>query len=75
MKRWKMPIALEPPPTQASDGVGQPADEVEHLLARLDPDDAVEVADHLGEGVRAGDGAEHVVRGRRRWRPSRGTPR
>ncbi len=42
-------------------GVGQAADEVEHLLARLDADDAVEVADHLGEGVRPGDGAEDVV--------------
>ena len=64
MKRWKMPIALEPPPTQAQHDVGQPADEVEHLLARLDADDAVEVADHLGERVRAGHGAEDVVRRR-----------
>ena len=45
------------------DGVGQPADEVEHLGAGLDADDPVEVAHHLGERVRAGDRAEEVVGG------------
>ena len=44
-------------------GVGQPADQLEHLAAGLDADDAVEVADHLGERVRAGDRADEVVRG------------
>ena len=62
MKRWKMPIALEPPPTQAMTASGQPAGELEHLRAGLLADDLVEVADHLGERVRAGDGADQVVR-------------
>ena len=43
------------------DGVGQPADEVEHLLARLDADDALEVADHHRERVRPDDRADDVV--------------
>ena len=42
--------------------VGQPADEVEHLLPRLDADDALEVADHHRERVRPDHGADDVVR-------------
>ena len=44
------------------DGVGQPALALEQLLARLVADDPLEVADHGRERVRAGDGAEDVVR-------------
>ena len=62
-----MPIAFEPPPTQAATASGQPAGELEHLRARLVADDLLEVADHRGERVRAGDRAEDVVGGRRRW--------
>ncbi|CAM5639734.1 hypothetical protein SAURM35S_06328 [Streptomyces aurantiogriseus] len=43
-------------------GVGQPARALQDLAARLDADDAVEVADQGREGVRAGRGAEEVVR-------------
>ena len=43
------------------DGVGQPPGALEHLLAGLQADDAVEVADHRRERVRARDGAEQVV--------------
>ena len=45
------------------DDVGQATDQVEHLLARLHADDALQVPDHPGERVRPGDGAEHVVGG------------
>ena len=44
------------------DDVREPADEVEDLGAGLDTDDAVEVADHLGERGGAGHRAEDVVR-------------
>lgn len=43
------------------DGVGQPAGALQDLAAGLDADDPVEVADHGGEGVRAGDRTEEVV--------------
>ena len=55
------PHGVGPAPDAGDDGVGQPSGEVEHLGARLDPDDPVEVADHLGERVRSGDRAEDVV--------------
>ena len=57
-----MPIAFEPPPTQAIDGVGQPALGGEDLLARLVADHALEVAHDLGVRARADAGADHVVR-------------
>jgi hypothetical protein len=44
------------------DGVRQPAEPLEQLPAGLVTDDPLEVADHLRERVRAGDGAEDVVR-------------
>ena len=62
-----MPIAFEPPPTQASDGVGQPALALEHLLAGLVADHPLEVAHHRRERVRPGDRAEDVVASSRRW--------
>ena len=43
--------------------VRQPAGQVEHLLAGLDADDPLEVADHHRERVRAADRADAVVRG------------
>ena len=43
------------------DGVGQPADLVEQLRARLFADDLLEVAHHRGERMRAGGGSEDVV--------------
>src|SRR5690606_5386981 len=43
------------------DGVGQATGELADLDARLETDDALEVADHRREGVRAGGGAEAVV--------------
>ena len=57
-----MPIALEPPPTQARTASGSRPLALEHLLARLVADDPLEVAHHRRERVRAGDGAEDVVR-------------
>ncbi len=64
-----------PAPDAGEHGVGKASDEVEHLLARLDPDDPVEVADHLGERVRPGHGAEDVLGRRDVGHPVRGTPR
>ena len=55
---WKMPMAFEPPPTQAATASGQPAGELEHLRAGLLADDPLEVAHDHRERVRAGDGAE-----------------
>src|SRR5665811_2134067 len=43
--------------------IRQTPDEVKHLGPRLDTDDALEVTHHLGERVRAGDGADHIVGG------------
>jgi hypothetical protein len=42
--------------------VGQPVAALEHLLAGLVTDHPLEVPDHGRERVRAGDGAEDVVR-------------
>ena len=58
----KMPIALEPPPTQARTASGSRPSRSQHLRARLVADHPLEVADHRRERVRAGDGAEDVVR-------------
>ncbi len=52
------------PATDArGDRVRQASDAVEHLLPRFFADHLVELADHLREGVRTGDGAQQVVRG------------
>ena len=55
MNAWKTPIALLPPPTQATTASGSRPVSVEHLLARLHADDPLEVADHHRERVRAAD--------------------
>ena len=56
-----MPIALEPPPTHAATASGSRPIALEHLSACLVADDALELAHHQRERVRAGDGAEYVV--------------
>ena len=58
---WKMPIALEPPPTQAATASGSAPVRSRHCAARLDADAAHEVAHDLRERVRAGGRAEQVV--------------
>ena len=60
--RRTSPIAFEPPPTHAIDGLRQPALGGEHLLARLVADHALEVAHELGVRRRADAGADQVVR-------------
>src|SRR5580704_12529491 len=50
------------PPSDARDrGIGQSAGSLKDLAAGLDADDALEVADHGGEGMRPGDRAEDVM--------------
>ena len=63
----KMPIAFEPPPTQATHAVGQAPVALEHLRARLVADHALEVAHDRRVRRRADGRADHVVGGRRRW--------
>ena len=58
-----MPIAFDPPPTQAATASGSRPVSVEHLRARLLADDLLEVAHHRGERMRAGRRAEDVVGG------------
>ena len=55
-----MPMALLPPPTQAIDDVGQPADLLEHLAPRLAADHRLELAHHQRVGMRPERRAEHV---------------
>ena len=54
-------MALEPPPTQATSRVRQPAFRLQHLRARLLADHPLEVAHHRRIGVRAGRRADQVV--------------
>ncbi len=63
MKGVKMPIALEPPPTQAITRAGSAALGRERLLARLFADHPLQVADQGRVGRRADRGADHVVGG------------
>ena len=56
-----MPIALEPPPTQAITRAGSEPLGGERLLARLVADHPLQVADQGREGRRADGGADHVV--------------
>ena len=56
------PIALEPPPTQATTASGRAPVELEALRPGLVADAAAEVAHHRRERVRPGDGAEEVGR-------------
>jgi len=51
-------------PSDARDrGIGQAAGSLEDLTAGLHADDALEIADHGGEGMGPGGSAEDVVRG------------
>ena len=56
-----MPIALEPPPTQATTASGSRPVRSSTCCPRLVADDPLEVAHHVRERVRTGDGAEDVV--------------
>ena len=61
MNAWKMPMALEPPPTQAITTSGsRPV--ARALLPGLQADHPLEVPDHHRERVRAADRADAVVR-------------
>ena len=62
MKGQKRPMALDPPPTQATSTSGS-LPELPHLRPRLVADDAVEIADHHGIGMRTEGGAQEIVRG------------
>ena len=53
MKPSKMPIALLPPPTQATTMSGSRPDLLEHLAPRLAADDRLELADHQRIRMRA----------------------
>ena len=75
MKAVKVPIALLPPPTQATTRSGSAPVRLEHLRARLVADHALEVAHERRVGRRADRRADDVVGRRRRSRPSRGSPR
>ena len=60
-ERVEDPDGVRPAAHARDDGVGQAPVRGEHLLAGLQADDAVEVAHHHRERVRAGRGAEDVV--------------
>ena len=58
---WNAADGVGPAADAGDDRVGQRADQLEDLPARLDPDDALEVADHHRERVRAHRRADAVV--------------
>ncbi len=61
-KPAKVPAAFEPPPTHAITTSGsRPAKELPALVARLVADDALQLAHHVGERVRAHHRAQAVV--------------
>ena len=61
-KPANIPIAFEPAADAGHDGLGQAALRREHLLPRLPADHRLEVAHELGVRMRAGTGADQVVR-------------
>ena len=61
-KGWNSPMALEPPPMQATSESGSRPSAAMHLLARLGADDRLEVAHHGRIGMRAGGGADAIER-------------
>jgi hypothetical protein len=73
-KPAKMPIALLPPPTQATTSLGS-GRSVRALRARFDADDLLELAHHVRIGMRADDAADDVERVLDARRPNRGTLR
>ena len=62
MYGWKMPIALEPPPTHAMTASGWRPACSRHLRHALVADHALEIAHHHRVRMRAGDGADDVER-------------
>ena len=60
-KGWNRPMALEPPPMQATSVSGRRPSASMHLLAHLLADDGLEVAHHGRIGMRAGGRADDVV--------------
>ena len=54
-------MAFEPPPTQAMQRIRQPPGLGQDLLARLAPDDRLEIAHHGRVGMRAERRAQQVV--------------
>ncbi len=61
MNGVKMPIELEPPPTQAITRAGRAPSAAKRLLARLVADHPLQVAHQRREGRRADGRADHVV--------------
>ena len=61
MKPANIPIAFEPPPTQATTASGQRALRLEQLLARLAADHRLQLAHDLGIRRRPDARADHVV--------------
>ena len=61
MNASNMPMALLPPPTQATMAVGRRAGELEELRARLASDHRLELAHHQRIGMRTEHGAQQVV--------------
>lgn len=80
-KGWKMPMALDPPPTAAMTMSGR---RLENLFAGFRADHRLEITHHFRIGMRTGCGADHVIGvvdigdpGRaapRSWRPSACAP-
>ena len=65
MNGWNMPMAFEPPPTQAMTASGRLPDCVEHLRARFLADHGLQLAHQVGIRMRAHrrtDDVEGVVR-------------
>ena len=62
MNASKMPMALLPPPTQATMASGSRPMASRHLRARLLADDRLELADHQRVGMRTEHRAEQVIR-------------
>ena len=62
-KAWNRPMAFEPPPTQATQRVGQPPLGLLDLRARLAADHRLQLAHERRVRVRAGDRADDVVGG------------
>ena len=62
MKAWNVPIALDPPPTQAITPSGRRPSRFENLRPRLLADHSMEIANHHRIRMRSQRGAEQVIR-------------
>jgi hypothetical protein len=74
MKAPKVPIAFDPPPTQAMTRSGRRPVRSRICARASSPIDALELAHDRRIGRRPDRAADDVVRARRRSRPSRGSP-